>query len=181
MKRAARRRDDDDEDDNNANDVDDDGGDDDSPSSSLDEAQQMVKDFKDTQSKEKKKRRREQNTEDKNEEEEVDEEEGELFIYDQRGGDKGERRVTGVDGEEDLEDDVEEDLGIRVEPFHLREEMENGHFTADGHYVERGFNATRDAWLDEWDEQTAGKLPVKGGKVALLNNRMCVSHQVRPL
>jgi hypothetical protein len=34
-----------------------------------------------------------------------------------------------VDGEEEMEDDVETDLGMKVEPFHLREEMATGHFT----------------------------------------------------
>ncbi len=51
------------------------------------------------------------------------------------------------------------DLGMKVEPFHLREEMSTGHFTAEGHYVERNFGSTRDAWLDEMDEEEQARKP----------------------
>lgn len=104
--------------------------------------------------------------------------EGSLFLFDKRSGVDGSVRVMGVDGEEgarracviarvisidafatDLEDDVEADLGMKVEPFNLRAEMAVGHFTEEGHYVERNFGSTRDAWLDEMDEEEQARKP----------------------
>jgi hypothetical protein len=157
MKRAVCRDDDDGESDGSAE-----------SSSSLDEAKQLVKDYKAERSAEKKRRRGasadlgEDGGDGGGDENEPDEE-GQLFIFDKRDGLDGSRKLLGVDGEEDLGDDVEEDLGTKIEPFHLREEMATGHFTEEGHYVERNFGAARDAWLDEMDEEDMGKKPVRGG------------------
>ncbi len=112
------------------------------------------------------------------EQDDVEPDEGNLFIFDKRSDLDGSRRVTGVDGEEgaslcggcaghathvrrhaEMQDDVEADLGMKVEPFHLRDEMDKGHFTEEGHYVERNFGSTRDAWLDEMDEEEHARKP----------------------
>ncbi|KAH9299598.1 hypothetical protein KI387_031280, partial [Taxus chinensis] len=51
---------------------------------------------------------------------------------------------------EDLEDD-----GIRIEPFNLNQEREEGYFDSEGNYVEYGNgNEIKDAWLDSVEVDT---------------------------
>lgn len=119
--------------------ADDDDGDASSSSSSESEMKTLVKRYQADKAADKKRRRLAQAALERGDdapELEEGEEEGELFVFDERTGMDGERRLKGVHGEEDLADDVAMDLGIQVEPFHLRDEMDSGFFTADGHYVE---------------------------------------------
>jgi hypothetical protein len=65
-----------------------------------------------------------------------------------------------VEGEE-VDGEVDNEGGVRIEPFNLRREMEEGYFDKNGHYVERRLpDAARDAWLDEYDSNMQ-----QGGKV----------------
>jgi CD2 antigen cytoplasmic tail-binding protein 2 len=59
-----------------------------------------------------------------------------------------------VDGQEEKTIDFSEG-GIRVTPFNLKEEMEEGHFDADGHYIaDKDAGAVEDSWLEtvDWQE-----------------------------
>ena len=66
----------------------------------------------------------------------------------------GSKKIVNVFGEEDYKkkdiQDLEVEMGTKMEPFNLKEEMETGHFDEAGHYVERNF--ATDAWLEEMDE-----------------------------
>lgn len=55
------------------------------------------------------------------------------------------------EAEEEYEEDEEnlEDDGIKIEPFNLKQEREEGYFDSEGNYVEYGNgNDIKDAWLD---------------------------------
>lgn len=41
--------------------------------------------------------------------------------------------------------------GVRITPFNLQEEMEEGHFDADGNYFLNRDAQIRDSWLDNID------------------------------
>lgn len=41
--------------------------------------------------------------------------------------------------------------GVRITPFNLQEEMEEGHFDADGNYFLNREAQIRDSWLDNID------------------------------
>ncbi|GLJ46783.1 hypothetical protein SUGI_0986680 [Cryptomeria japonica] len=58
--------------------------------------------------------------------------------------------------EEDYEDDEAlEDDGIKIEPFNLKQEREEGYFDSEGNYVEYGNgNEIKDAWLDSVEVDT---------------------------
>jgi CD2 antigen cytoplasmic tail-binding protein 2 len=45
--------------------------------------------------------------------------------------------------------------GIALEPFHLKQEMENGYFDEQGHYIRKDFEGVRDAWLDSLEGEQA--------------------------
>ena len=57
--------------------------------------------------------------------------------------------------EEDLEGQeeatIDYDEGIKITPFNLKEEMETGHFDAEGNYFEKKEEVIRDEWLDSLD------------------------------
>lgn len=54
-----------------------------------------------------------------------------------------------LDGQEDATIDYDE--GIKITPFNLKEEMEEGHFDAEGNYFEKKEEVIRDEWLDSLD------------------------------
>ncbi|XP_070572312.1 CD2 antigen cytoplasmic tail-binding protein 2-like [Ptychodera flava] len=54
-----------------------------------------------------------------------------------------------IEGQEEGTVDYEE--GIRIIPFNLKEEMEEGHFDAEGNYFENKEDLIRDNWLDNVD------------------------------
>ena len=59
-----------------------------------------------------------------------------------------------VDGQEEKTIDFSEG-GIRVTPFNLKEEMEEGHFDTEGHYIaDKDADAVEDSWLEtvDWQE-----------------------------
>ena len=70
-------------------------------------------------------------------------------------------KVTGhimhVDGEEEYKErDLEEredDMGYKLEPFNLREEMEQGEFDEEGFYMENKRGQVKDAWLDSVENE----------------------------
>lgn len=48
------------------------------------------------------------------------------------------------------------DEGVRITPFNLQEELEEGNFDADGMYHLNKEKVVRDAWLDNLDDYTDG-------------------------
>jgi CD2 antigen cytoplasmic tail-binding protein 2 len=154
------------------------GADEEQDSGDLNEAQQEVRAFADEKKRQKKQRRGQEvgaarvrvdpsltRAQDDDEEEEAgpapDGEEGEdeADVMFERRAD-GTKRIVGVDGEEkalyrqtDLAE-LEREMGTKLEPFNLKAEMEEGHFDAEGHYIERGFGQS-DAWLQEMDVANA--------------------------
>lgn len=54
-----------------------------------------------------------------------------------------------VEGQE--EDTIDHDGEIKITPFNLREEMEDGYFDSEGNYFERKEKEIRDDWLDSVD------------------------------
>ncbi|XP_068677889.1 CD2 antigen cytoplasmic tail-binding protein 2-like [Montipora foliosa] len=54
-----------------------------------------------------------------------------------------------LEGQEDATIDYDE--GIKITPFNLKEEMEEGHFDAEGNYFEKKEEVIRDEWLDSLD------------------------------
>lgn len=61
------------------------------------------------------------------------------------------------EAEEEYEEDEEnlEDDGIKIEPFNLKQEREEGYFDSEGNYVEYGNgNEIKDAWLDSVEVDT---------------------------
>ena len=44
--------------------------------------------------------------------------------------------------------------GVRITPFNVQEELEEGHFDTDGNYVQDKKDEIRDAWLEELDDYT---------------------------
>ena len=47
---------------------------------------------------------------------------------------------------------IEEEDGMKLEPFNLTRERAEGHFDESGHYVEhKPDDGDRDAWLDSGD------------------------------
>ncbi|XP_062518801.1 CD2 antigen cytoplasmic tail-binding protein 2-like [Corticium candelabrum] len=75
-----------------------------------------------------------------------------------------------VEGQEEKTIDFSEG-GIRVTPFNLDEEMEEGHFDADGHYIaDKDAGAVEDGWLEtvDWKEvhekATERQLDTLGGE-----------------
>ncbi len=150
-------------------DPEDDGPDEDS--GELNEAQQEVRAFANEKRRQKKQRRQEVRahlccvawslTRVKDVDEEAvaapaeEDDDGDADVMLERRAD-GSKRIVGVDGEEkalyrktDLAE-LEREMGTKLEPFNLKAEMEEGHFDAEGHYIERGFGQS-DAWLQEMD------------------------------
>ena len=86
-----------------------------------------------------------------------DDEGGNGYLYEQRAD--GTKKVKEVFGEEGYKrqsvHELEMEMGTKLEPFNLTNERENGHFDESGSYVERNFNHSRDAWLDDLDEQNS--------------------------
>lgn len=58
-------------------------------------------------------------------------------------------REEDLEGQEDATIDYDE--GIKITPFNLKEEMEEGHFDAEGNYFEKKEEVIRDEWLDSLD------------------------------
>lgn len=58
-------------------------------------------------------------------------------------------REEDLEGQEDATIDFDE--GIKITPFNLKEEMEEGHFDAEGNYFEKKEEVIRDEWLDSLD------------------------------
>lgn len=54
-----------------------------------------------------------------------------------------------IEGQED--DTVEQDDGVKITPFNLKEEQEEGHFSKDGAFVWKKEKEIQDAWLDNVD------------------------------
>lgn len=44
------------------------------------------------------------------------------------------------------------EAGIAFEPFHLKQEREEGYFDADGNYIQYKLDEVKDAWLDSLAE-----------------------------
>ena len=85
--------------------------------------------------------------------------EDEIKNYDDEDEAQFERdSVTGfimhVDGEEEFERDVDElqnEMGFKLEPFNLKEEMNEGDFNEEGFFIENKRNFVKDAWLDSME------------------------------
>lgn len=60
-----------------------------------------------------------------------------------------------IEGEE--ETTIEDDDGIKITPFNMREEMEEGHFDTEGYYHFRKDADISDAWIDNIDWVTVKK------------------------
>lgn len=58
-------------------------------------------------------------------------------------------REEDLEGQEEATIDFDE--GIKITPFNLKEEMEEGHFDAEGNYFEKKEEVIRDEWLDSLD------------------------------
>ena len=69
-------------------------------------------------------------------------------------------REEDLEGQEDATIDFDE--GIKITPFNLKEEMEEGYFDAEGNYFERKEEVIRDEWLDSLDWI---KIKEQGGKM----------------
>ena len=54
-----------------------------------------------------------------------------------------------IEGQED--DTIENDDGVKITPFNLKEEHEEGHFSKDGAFVWKKEKEINDAWLDNVD------------------------------
>lgn len=70
------------------------------------------------------------------------------------GEEKDEKRydileADDIEGQEDATIDV--DGEIKITPFNLREEMEDGYFDSEGNYFEKKDEVIRDEWLDSVD------------------------------
>lgn len=68
------------------------------------------------------------------------------------GDDEGQYNVleeNDIEGEEDGIARVDGD--VKITPFNMKEELEEGHFDADGHYVWKKGSDLRDNWLDNID------------------------------
>ncbi|KAF7238889.1 CD2 antigen cytoplasmic tail-binding protein 2 [Varanus komodoensis] len=79
---------------------------------------------------------------DSDEEEEDEEDEGQGSKYDILASDD-------VEGQESATIDYED--GVRITPFNLQEEMEEGHFDSEGNYFLKKEAMIRDNWLDNID------------------------------
>lgn len=60
--------------------------------------------------------------------------------------------VSSLSGQEEGTTKMQE--GVRITPFNVQEEMEEGHFDAEGNYILEKKEDLRDAWLEELDEYT---------------------------
>ncbi|XP_067421816.1 CD2 antigen cytoplasmic tail-binding protein 2 isoform X2 [Emydura macquarii macquarii] len=73
-----------------------------------------------------------------------------------------------VEGQESATIDYED--GVRITPFNLEEEMEEGHFDSEGNYFLRREALIRDNWLDniDWvrikEQPPGGRQPPSGGQ-----------------
>uniref|UniRef100_H2Z487 GYF domain-containing protein n=1 Tax=Ciona savignyi TaxID=51511 RepID=H2Z487_CIOSA len=61
--------------------------------------------------------------------------------------------------EDDVEEEEDEDDGMRITPFNLKEEMEEGDFDTQGHYHFKKEREIRDNWLDNIDWVKVKKKP----------------------
>ncbi|KAH3876852.1 CD2 antigen cytoplasmic tail-binding protein 2 homolog [Dreissena polymorpha] len=61
--------------------------------------------------------------------------------------DENEDRLDDEDIEGQEDETIDNDEGIKITPFNMKEEMEEGHFDKDGMYI---FNRDKDAIKDEW-------------------------------
>lgn len=81
-----------------------------------------------------------------------------LNKQDKDGGDENVLHDDDIEGQED--ETIREDDGIKLTPFNLKEEMEEGHFDAQGNYIanKRDEDIT-DGWLDsvDWNKVTTSK------------------------
>uniref|UniRef100_A0A1I8NI61 GYF domain-containing protein n=1 Tax=Musca domestica TaxID=7370 RepID=A0A1I8NI61_MUSDO len=68
---------------------------------------------------------------------------------DEEDSDEYERDDDDVDGEEDGDPTIRDD--VKITPFNMREELEEGHFDKDGHFHWNKNTNIRDNWLDNID------------------------------
>ncbi|XP_073824777.1 CD2 antigen cytoplasmic tail-binding protein 2 homolog isoform X3 [Musca autumnalis] len=101
--------------------------------------------------------------------------------------------VDDVDGEEDGVPNIRDD--IKITPFNMREELEEGHFDKEGHYHWDKNSDIRDNWLDniDWmkipsssgvklvtrkglfEQMQLQNLPSLDEKLEFLENRYCLA------
>ncbi|GAB6030158.1 CD2 antigen cytoplasmic tail-binding protein 2 [Chamberlinius hualienensis] len=71
-----------------------------------------------------------------------------------------------VEGQED--ETIDYDGDIKITPFNIKEELEEGHFDKDGNYFLNKEEEIRDSWLDniDWVKVKAQEKPLKEGGLA---------------
>ena len=69
--------------------------------------------------------------------------------------------LVGDDALEEVEEalELEEDDGIKLEPFNLAQERQEGFFDDEGHYVEKRDKEEEEAEKDAWFSSTKGEGP----------------------
>lgn len=67
--------------------------------------------------------------------------------------------LVGDDALEEVEEalELEEDDGMKLEPFNLAQERQEGFFDEEGHYVEKRDREEEEAEKDAWFSSTKGK------------------------
>ena len=67
--------------------------------------------------------------------------------------------LVGDDALEEVEEalELEEDDGMKLEPFNLAQERQEGFFDKEGHYVEKRDKEEEEAEKDAWFSSTKGK------------------------
>eukprot|EP00727_Mastigamoeba_balamuthi_P011233 m51a1_g6732 hypothetical protein (340) ;mRNA; f:195181-196307 len=90
-------------------------------------------------------------------------------------------RIERAQGEEDEEDELPRYEGdVKLEPFNLRQEREEGFFDESGNYVEYKLpQHLRDAWLDEYDEKHAEDMEKEAGALEARWRRSAKEQQER--
>lgn len=70
--------------------------------------------------------------------------------------------VSDVEGEEDGTSNVQDE--VKITPFNMREELQEGHFDKDGHYHWNKETQIKDSWLDniDWVKIKTDKTYLKG-------------------
>lgn len=56
-----------------------------------------------------------------------------------------------IEGEEDGDSRIDEEDEVKITPFNMKEELQEGHFDADGHYQWKKDKEIKDNWLDNID------------------------------
>ena len=71
---------------------------------------------------------------------------------------RADTELVGDDALEEVEEalEMDEDDGIKLEPFNLAQERQEGFFDDDGHYVERRDKDEEEAEKDAWFASTRG-------------------------